>query len=134
MTLEEKIAELKVGDKIKFEGQEYIVINRKRNKLDLKAGTLSRKISVEELIEKLKNLAKVEEVSQEEIAKIVGSEEEKEDPNRKTYKNYPYNFVSLGDKNKVERKPYSDSIGNNSGKLICSLVNKTPISVSYTHL
>lgn len=127
MTLEEKIAELKVGDKIKFEGQEYIVINRKRNKLDLKAGTLSRKISVEELIEKLKNLAKVEEVSQEEIAKIVGSEEEKEDPNRKTYKNYPYNFVSLGDKNKVERKPYSDSIGNNSGKLICSLVNKTPI-------
>lgn len=61
MTLEEKIAELKVGDKIKFEGQEYIVINRKRNKLDLKAGTLSRKISVEELIEKLKNLAKVEE-------------------------------------------------------------------------
>lgn len=127
MTLEEKIAELKVGDKIKFEGQEYIVINRKRNKLDLKAGTLSRKISVEELIEKLKNPAKVEEVSQEEIAKIVGSEEEKEDPNRKTYKNYPYNFVSLGDKNKVERKPYSDSIGNNSGKLICSLVNKTPI-------
>lgn len=126
MTLEEKITKLKVGDKIKTHGQEYTVVKRNKNKLDLEAGFFKLKISIEELIEELKNPVKVEEVSQEEMAEIASREEEK-DPNRKTYKNYPYNFVSLGDKNKVERKSYFDSIGNNSGKLICSLVNKTPI-------
>lgn len=40
---------------------------------------------------------------------------------------YPYNFVSLGDPNSIERKPYLSSKGKNSGKLICKLINKTPI-------
>lgn len=122
MTSEEKIKNLKVGDKIKTHGQEYSVVKRNKNKLDLESGFFKLKISIEDLIKELKEPVKVEEISQVEIAEILG-----EDPNRKTYKNYPYNFVSLGDKNKVDRKSYYDSMGDNSGKLICSLVNKTPI-------
>ena len=43
-------------------------------------------------------------------------------------KQYPYNFVSLKDKNDVvdrgERK-----LGTNTGKLVCKLVNKTPLFI-----
>ena len=43
-------------------------------------------------------------------------------------KQYPYNFVSLKDKNDVidreERK-----LGSNTGKLVCKLVNKTPLFI-----
>ena len=40
---------------------------------------------------------------------------------------YPFNFVSLGDVEKINRKPIKENIGNLSGKLKCSLTNITPL-------
>lgn len=45
-------------------------------------------------------------------------------------RNYPYNFVSFGDENLVERKSYFDSKGTNTGKMVCSLINKTPLFIN----
>lgn len=45
-------------------------------------------------------------------------------------RNYPYNFVSFGDEKLVDRKSYFDSKGTNTGKIICTLVNKTPLFIN----
>lgn len=43
---------------------------------------------------------------------------------------YPYNFVSLGDEKNMKRNPIKK--GEKTGKLVCSLINKTPISIEDT--
>jgi hypothetical protein len=43
---------------------------------------------------------------------------------------YPYNFVSLGDEKNMKREPIKK--GGKTGKLMCSLINKTPISIEDT--
>ena len=43
---------------------------------------------------------------------------------------YPYNFVSLGDEKNMKREPIKK--GEKTGKLVCSLINKTPISIEDT--
>ena len=43
---------------------------------------------------------------------------------------YPYNFVSLGDEKNMKRE--SIKKGGKTGKLMCSLINKTPISIEDT--
>lgn len=45
-------------------------------------------------------------------------------------RNYPYNFVSFGDEKSVDRKSYFDSKGTNTGKIVCTLVNKTPLFIN----
>ena len=42
---------------------------------------------------------------------------------------YPYNFVSLGKSKNINRKSVKENIGNLSGKLKCSLKNKTPLFI-----
>ena len=42
-------------------------------------------------------------------------------------KNYPYNFVSLGNPKEINRHEVIK--GNNSGKLICTIENKTPLFI-----
>lgn len=42
---------------------------------------------------------------------------------------YPYNFVSLGEIKNINRKSVKENIGNLSGKLKCSLKNKTPLFI-----
>ena len=43
---------------------------------------------------------------------------------------YPYNFVSLGDEKEINRQ--SIVKGEKTGKLVCSLINKTPLSIEDT--
>ena len=43
---------------------------------------------------------------------------------------YPYNFVSLGDEKEINRHPIVK--GEKTGKLVCSLINKTPLSIENT--
>lgn len=45
-------------------------------------------------------------------------------------RNYPYNFVSFGDEKLIDRKSYSESKGTNNGKLVCTLINKTPLFIN----
>ena len=43
---------------------------------------------------------------------------------------YPYNFISLGDEKEINRQ--SIVKGEKTGKLVCSLINKTPLSIEDT--
>lgn len=45
---------------------------------------------------------------------------------------YPYNFVSLGDEKEINKERQPIEKGENTGKLVCSLINKTPLSIEDT--
>ena len=42
---------------------------------------------------------------------------------------YPFNFVSFGDENEIEKNRGPIEKGNYSGKIVCTLTNLTPISI-----
>lgn len=42
---------------------------------------------------------------------------------------YPFNFVSLGDENEIEESRGPIKKGDYSGKIVCTLINLTPISI-----
>lgn len=98
-------------------------IDEKKRIAEVQMGIMKVKVSLDK-IKLQKNMPLNKGKSTKDTKKSIRKDENNKNGLKVIY-DYPYNFVSLGDRDSIKRGPYLK--GNNSGKLVCRLINKTPI-------
>ena len=98
-------------------------IDEKKRIAEVQMGIMKVKVSLDK-IKLQKNMPLNKGKSTKDTKKSIRKDENNKNGLKVIY-DYPYNFVSLGNRDSIKRGPYLK--GNNSGKLVCRLINKTPI-------